>query len=154
MAPIPTLALVEQEIRRRNDTDRAMSYGREGQRNPWLWMLLLPIVKLGLASFWTYYWLTVDWRRHSIRQQRVTDELSAIFRNLGYPAANLIDEGATPDRNYWMHLVLTIVTFGAWYIYWFYLMFKDGNHHMAGDHFLEDQLVNTLRVSGAGTAAP
>ena len=119
----------------------------EGRREPWLWVLLWPLLTLGIAGFWTLYWLTVDWRRHAGRQRMITGELSAIFREIGYPAPNLTDEGVTPERKYWLFLVLTLVTLGIFGIYWQYVIFRDGNVHMRADEFWEDQLLNTLRLA-------
>jgi hypothetical protein len=119
----------------------------EGPRNPWLWVLLWPLLTLGIAAFWTVFWLTVDWRRHSMRQQRITDDLSAVFRALGYSTPNIIDEGVSPERSYWWYLLFTVLTLGLFSIYWLYIIFKDGNRHMQSDEFMEDQLLNTLRAA-------
>lgn len=224
MVPIPTLSLVEVQVRRRTDTDRTMSYGtfwlwsivlsiftfgigssiyqyviyfqllnrrnghferqhrlieqvilglreahggnlkvasrlsaadatleemrrEEGPREPWLWVLLWPLLTLGIAAFWTIFWLTMDWRRHSMRQQQIMDDLSAAFRELGYSTPNIIDEGVSPERNYWLYLLFTVLSFGLFGIWWLYVIFKDGNTHMQSDQFMEDQLLNTLRAA-------
>lgn len=224
MAPIPTLSLIEAQVRRRTETDRDMSFGtfwlwsivlsiftlgigstiyqyviyfqllnrrndhferqhrlieqiilglreahggnlkvasrlsaadatleemrrEEGRREPWLWVLLWPFLTLGIAALWTIFWLTMDWRRHSMRQQRIVDDLSAAFRELGYSTPNIIDEGVSPARSYWLYLLFTVLSFGLFGIWWLYVMFKDGNTHMRSDQFMEDQLLNTLRAA-------
>ncbi len=80
-----------------------------------------------------------------MRQQRITDDLSAAFRALGYATPNIIDEGVSPERHYWWYLLFTVLTLGLFAIWWQYLIFKDGNTHMQNDQFMEDQLLNTLR---------
>ena len=90
----------------------------EGRREPWLWIVVWPILTLGIASLWTLYWLTLDWRAHAERQRQLTDQLSTVFRSLGYSSPDIIDSGVTPQRNYWLFLILSIVTLGLFAIYW------------------------------------
>lgn len=119
---------------------------REGERNAWIWAVILPILTLGIATFYTLWFLTVDYRRHSVRQRELSDMMAdAIRLTTGKPAA-VVDESVLPDRNYWIYLLLTILTLGLFGIYWQYQLFNDPNTHFSRQAFVEDQMVSYLRA--------
>ena len=118
-----------------------------GDHNPWLWGVILPILTLGIATLYTYWFLTVDYRRHSIRQRKMTDTVSEALRQVTGNPTTVVDESVVPDRNYWIYLLLTVVTFGLFGIYWQYVLFNDPNVHFARQAIAEDQLVSYLRVA-------
>lgn len=118
-----------------------------GEHNPWIWGVILPILTLGIASFYTYWFLTVDYRRHSVRQRQLTDTVSEALRQVTGNPTTVVDESVVPDRNYWIYLLLTLVTFGLFGIYWQYVLFNDPNVHFARQAIAEDQLVSYLRVA-------
>jgi len=118
---------------------------REPERNPWLWAVLLPIVTLGIASLYTRWFLTVDYRRHSVRQRELSDTMADGLRLATGKSASVVDESVLPDRNFWIYLLLTIVTFGLFGWYWQYVLFDDPNKHFARQAFAEDQIVSYLR---------
>ncbi len=119
--------------------------GRETEHSPWLWAVILPIVTLGLASLVTWYWLTCDFGRHSLRQREIMDALNEVFRQLGLRAAAIVDDSAVPRRNYWAYLLLYIFTAGLGGLWWLYIMMKDGNDHFARQAMVEDQVLSVLR---------
>ena len=119
---------------------------REGERNAWLWGVILPILTLGIASFYTRWFLTVDYRRHSVRQREIWDTISECLRESTDKSISIVDESVLPERNFWIYLLLTILTLGLFGIYWQYVLFDDPNKHFARQAFAEDQTVSYLRA--------
>lgn len=119
---------------------------REGERNAWLWGVILPLVTLGIAGLYTLWFLTVDYRRHSVRQREIWDTISECFRASTGKSIAVVDESVLPDRNFWIYLLLTILTLGLFGIYWMYVLFSDPNNHFARQAFAEDQTVSYLRA--------
>ncbi len=74
MAPIPTLSLVESQIRRRIDTDRIMSYGMY-----WLWVIVLSVFTFGIGStiyqYVIYFQLLNRRNNHFARQHRLIEQI-------------------------------------------------------------------------------
>lgn len=120
---------------------------REGERNPWIWGVILPILTLGIAGWYTRWFLTVDYRRHSVRQRELTDTMAEAIRLVTGKSASAVDESVLPDRNFWVYLLLTIVSLGLFGIYWQYVLFTDPNTHFARQAFFEDQVVSYLRAA-------
>lgn len=119
---------------------------REPDRNPWLFAIILPIVTLGIGSWYTLWFLTVDWRRHSVRQRELGDVIGEALRQATGKSVALVDESIVPDRNFWLYLLLTFVTLGLFGLYWWYVIFEDPNKHFAQQAFVEDQMVSYLRA--------
>lgn len=119
---------------------------REGEHNAWLWAVILPILTLGLAGFYTLWFLTVDYRRHWERQRELIDAISEGLRIAAGRNITLVDESVVPNRNFWVYLLLSIVTFAIFTIYWTYVLFDDPNKHFTRQAFLEDELVSYLRT--------
>lgn len=117
---------------------------QEGQKNPWLHLLLLPLVTLGIWGFHVIYFLTVDWRCHADRHADLEDSIASVFRSLGLQNASLLDVPNVPRRNFWLYLGLTVVTLGLFGCYWLYAVMADGNNHMRYHAFVEDQAVGLL----------
>ncbi len=70
-----------------------------------------------------------------------------MLRETGHTAPTLIDDGVTPDRNFWLYLLFSVLTLGLFSIWWLYVIFRDGNVHTQNDAFMEDQLLNALRLA-------
>lgn len=109
--------------------------------------MLLPILTLGIASLYTRWFLTVDYRRHSVRQRELSDTIAEAVRLVTGKSVSIVDESVLPDRNFWVYLLLTILSLGLFGIYWQYVLFNDPNTHFARQAFAEDQTVSYLRSS-------
>lgn len=120
----------------------------EGDRNPWLWAIILPIVTFGIASYYMLWFLMTDYREHYLRQRELVDLLSEGLRLATGKNVAIADESLVPDRNFWIYLLLTIVTFGLFGIYWLYTLLEDPNKHFARQAFAEDQMVAYVRMVG------
>lgn len=118
---------------------------KEGERNAWLWAIILPIVTLGFAGLYTLWFLTVDYHRHSAWQREFFDTLAEAIRLATGKNVALVDESLVPNRNFWVYLLLTIVTLGFFGFYWTYVLFSDPNKHFEQQAFVEDQMVSYLR---------
>jgi len=115
----------------------------EQDRPAGLWAILsifaTPIVGLIVA-----YDLTQDLRRHEERQSAYQQTLSSALEEAGIvhlPFASLKPHRRDPI----VYIVLTVITAGLFWIYWFYTMLKDYNEHFTEQAALEDQLLASLK---------
>lgn len=108
-----------------------------------LWAILcifaIPIVGLIVA-----YGLTEDLRKHEERQLAYQQTLIPAFEEAGItqaPNASFKPHSRDPI----VYLVLTAITAGLFWVYWFYTLLKDYNEHFADQAALEDQILLTLK---------
>jgi hypothetical protein len=106
-----------------------------------LWTVLSLFVPL--AGLYVYYFLHKDLRTHETQEKAFFDSVSAIFGKLQKPL--LVFEPTTPERNFWLYLVLTLVTCGLFGIYWWYVLIEDGNRHLDEHAKAEDVLLTNLK---------
>lgn len=115
----------------------------EQERPAGLWAILYvfvtPIVAL-LAA----YDLTQDLRKHEERQSNYQATIAGAF--------NEADLSITPFASFKAHkrdpllfLILTLITAGLFWIYWFYTLLKDYNEHFQQQAFFEDQVLAPLK---------
>ena len=120
----------------------------ERDRPAGLWAVLFlfvsPIIGL-LAS----YNLTQDMRKH--------DELQSNYQTTLVNAlgeAGLQPPAFTPYKSHKrdpvLFIILSAITGGLFWIYWFYTLLKDYNEHFTDQAKFEDQLLNLLKPQGNG----
>lgn len=119
---------------------------REPDRNPWVWAVIVPILTLGIGGLYTYWFLMTDYRRHSVRQTELSDTIGEALRAATGKSVSVVDQSLVPERNFWIYLLVTVVTFGLFGIYWLYCLFNDPNKHFVQQAFAEDQIVAHLRA--------
>jgi predicted permease len=115
----------------------------ERQRAAGVWAILFlfvsPIVGLIIA-----YSLTQDLRKHEALQAEYRIALSEAFRDAGYGSPTF----ATPklhNRDPLLFVILSAITAGLFWIYWFYTLLHDYNEHFAQQADFENQIVNLLK---------
>jgi hypothetical protein len=108
-----------------------------------LWAIMcifaMPIVGL-IAS----YGLTQDLHKHEERQLAYQQALIPAFGEAGLtqiPNASC----RRHNRDPMMYLVLTAITAGLFWVYWFYTLLKDFNEHFVDQAALEDQILLAFR---------
>lgn len=114
----------------------------EQERSAGLWSVLYlfvnPIVALIIAHN-----LTQDLRRHEDRQSAYQTELVAAMSETGLQATS------TPLRSHRrdpiLFVVLTLITGGLFWIYWFYTLLKDYNEHFEDHVQFETGLMSLLK---------
>lgn len=115
----------------------------EQNRPAGIWAMLYIFVN-PIAGLIAAYDLTQDLRRHEERQF----EYQAALRNV------LLGAGDTPPspvssrfhkRDAILFLILTAITGGLFWIYWFYTLLKDYNDHFRNQATFEDQLLLALK---------
>jgi hypothetical protein len=121
----------------------ADSMFEEQDRPAGLWAILsifaTPVVGLIVA-----YDLTQDLRKHEERQSAYQHTLSSALEDAGVahlPIASLNPHKRDPI----VYIVLTVITAGLFWIYWFYTLLKDYNEHFIDQAALEDQLLASLK---------
>jgi hypothetical protein len=114
----------------------------EGTRPAGLWALLFmfvtPIVGL-IAS----YNLTQDMRRHDELQAKYQAALAPSLVEAGFQDPNLQDY-KTHNRDPVLFIILTAITGGLFWIYWYYTLLKDYNEHFMDQAKFEEQILKTL----------
>ena len=111
------------------------------KKDPVLWTILSFFV--GLVVFYVYYFLHKDLRTHEMQEKAVFDALNSIFVKLDKPL--IAYEPATPDRNFWLYVVLTLITCGLFGIYWWYTLIEDGNRHFDTHSRAEDVILANMK---------
>lgn len=133
----------------------------EENRPAGIWAVLnlfvFPIVSLIVA-----YNLSQDLRGHERRQQNYERILVNALNQAGVllsPPPN----GREHKRDPLLFLILTAITGGLFWIYWFYTLLKDYNEHFEDQAFFEDYVLGSLKpkspskqcvCQGCGGAVP
>jgi len=120
----------------------------EIERSAAVWAVLYIFVS-PIVGLYIFHFLTNDLYKHFKRQIDLSRNLEALLKDLEVqfvsPAQYEIKRRETI-----LYIILTIVTVGLFWIYWFYLQLKEYNEHFKSQWKLEDQLVNTLRTQMEG----
>jgi len=104
-----------------------------------LYVFVTPIVGLIIA-----YTLAQDLRRHEEAQSTILIQLSAALGEVGITQPGF-PRAKSHKRDPLLYLILTLITGGLVWIYWFYLLLKDYNEHFLDQAKIEDQLLVTLK---------
>lgn len=114
----------------------------EGHRPAGLWALLVlflsPIVGLIAA-----YSLTQDLRTHDELQSKYQTALTASLVDAGFQTPNF-STYKSHNRDPGLFVILTAVTGGVFWVYWFYTLLKDYNEHFTDQVRFEQQILQTL----------
>lgn len=114
----------------------------ETEKNAMLWAILSAVT--GLATWYVWYFLMKDFYKHERREDGFWEDISRMLDKLGIKFSVPRRMETLPDRSFVLYLILTIVTFGFFGIYWFYVLLKDPNQHFRYHVQIEDQLLTTL----------
>lgn len=113
----------------------------EQDRPAGLWAILYVFVT-PITSLIVAYDLTLDMRRHEERQSTYQTALTNALAEFGTQPQSL-PSPKTHKRDALLYLILTAITAGLFWIYWFYILLKDYNEHFR-DQALEEDTVLTL----------
>jgi hypothetical protein len=115
----------------------------EQDRTASLWAILslfaAPLIALIVA-----YWLTQDLRRHEELQLSYQQALPSALEEAGSTFTQ-VASAKHHNRDPIVYVVLTTITGGLFWIYWFYTLLKDYNEHFADQALLEDQILLSLK---------
>jgi hypothetical protein len=104
-----------------------------------LYLFVTPITSLIVA-----YDLTIDMRRHEERQSAYHTALTKALAEIGaqpltIPSPNI------HKRDALLYLILTAITAGLFWIYWFYILLKDYNDHFQAQAMEEDTILTIVK---------
>lgn len=115
----------------------------EQDRPAGIWAILnlfvTPIVSLVVA-----FSLTQDLCRHDVQQINFQENLAAAFTDIGLTPPSPVSPKPL-KRDTILFLLLTIITAGLFWIYWFYTLLKDYNEHFANQALFEDRVLAALK---------
>jgi hypothetical protein len=109
---------------------------------------VLVIVTLGLWAIVVYYKVNRAWNDRQRFEAHFDDRLSQAWLQLGilrHPITFMVDQGK--DRNFWIWLVLSIVTLGIWAIVWDYRVWRDPDRLYPEFHAVEDAVLQIVRTA-------
>ena len=104
-----------------------------------LFLFVTPIVGL-LAA----YNLTQDLRRHEDAQSVYQTTLTNAFSDAGVQLPSF-SPFKFHRREPFLFIILSAITVGLFWIYWFYTLLKDYNEHFSDQARFEDQILDSLR---------
>ncbi|NYT12563.1 MAG: DUF4234 domain-containing protein [Methanomassiliicoccales archaeon] len=116
----------------------------EPERSAVLWAVLpiIPVVGwifLIIALYYLTHFPTGHDRRWHAFTQQTQYAGSQLGMNLMLPSWRML-----PERSFIIYFILTIVTFGIFMIYWYYVLIKDMNDHYRAQWQFEDQFVREI----------
>jgi predicted permease len=104
-----------------------------------LYLFVTPIVGIIIA-----YNLTQDLRKHEELQVTAQAAISGALRDIGLPPLPATQYRAH-KRDPLLFVILSLITAGLFWIYWFYVLLKDYNEHFSDQASFEDGLLNVLK---------
>jgi hypothetical protein len=109
--------------------------------------LVITILTAGLYGLYVVYRLNRYWWDAQVFEQDFDDGLSRMWSRLGivkYPINFQLDQ--SKRRDFWLYLVLSIVTFGIWALVWDYKLQVDPDNLYGEYHSIEDTVLQTIRA--------
>lgn len=130
------------------DSELTTIHNTKRDRSAILWIILLfvPIVDV-FAYFYIFYFLMKDFEEHEAMEDWLISSVSRALASLGFNFAfsrESNSSGRFPNRNFWLYLVLDLITLGAFGIYWIYLLIKDPNNHFVTEVQIENRILSTV----------
>ena len=117
-----------------------------------LWIILL-LLTGGLANLYIYYFLLVDWYRIQTFEQAMIKDLNKVWSKLGIAKHPMKVRRSLPERNYWLYLLLTIITLGIWALYWDYVIHTDPDKVFVENRIWESTAIENFREADQQQAA-
>jgi len=97
-----------------------------------------------IVEFIVAYNLTQDLRKHEERQMAFQQTLPLAFEEAGFARPSL-PSSRSHSRDALLYVVLSAITAGIFWIYWFYTLLRDYNEHFNDQAVFEDQVLATLK---------
>jgi hypothetical protein len=116
----------------------------ESEKSPAVWIILYII--LNPVIFIIFYFLGEDFRKHSIREEKILRAIKEGFYEAGI-RVDIPEIYRIPERNFILYLALTIVSFGFFALYWVYVLTNDPNEHFVRHKSTEKRLLEALKTS-------
>lgn len=127
------------------DSDLTTIHYSEKERSAVLWVILaiIPIIDI-FAYFYIFYFLMKDFEEHESMEDLLVAKISKVLGSMGanfsFSRENLA--GEIPSRNFWLYLILDIITLGAFQIYWIYTLIKDPDKHFQSQIQIENGILS------------
>jgi hypothetical protein len=109
---------------------------------------LLTVVTFGIYGIFVWYQLNRAWADRQRVTAAFTELLTKAWMVLGitnYPIT--FQPASGKQRNFWLYVVLSVVTFGIWGLVWDYKVHTDPNNIYPRIHQVEDTVVQLARAA-------
>ncbi|MBE3068076.1 MAG: DUF4190 domain-containing protein [Chloroflexi bacterium] len=123
---------------------------RDGEKSPVLWLVLMLVANV--VEFYIFYFLNDDFRAHEASEQLFMRQAGDTMQRLGMTDQPIMTTLTVPERNFTTFLILTLVTCGFYFIYWWYTVIIDGNSHFDNHATWESQLFAFISTQGEAIA--
>jgi hypothetical protein len=121
----------------------------EQDRPAGLWAILYLFVT-PIAGLVAAYNLTQDLRKHNELQSTYQQHLVNAFGEAGI-IPSLVEPHRTQKRDPILFIILTAITGGLFWIYWFHTLLKDYNDHFALQATFENRILASMRPKQTAT---
>ncbi len=125
----------------------------EHERSPATWGVLvgvlafIPLIGI-IFLLYALYFLSKDPTAHEDRQIGFNQQLQISLMKLGKQPLNSIQWAPLPRRSTSVYVILSILTLGFFLPYWWYVVIRDMNDHLAKQWRFENELVEMLQRDG------
>ena len=114
----------------------------EQPKSAGIWALLYLFIT-AITALVISYSLTQDMRKHDELQSRYQALLAPSLVEAGFQEPNF-KPYKSHNRDSALFIILTAITGGLFWIYWYYILLKDYNDHFAEQAKFEEQILKTL----------
>jgi uncharacterized OB-fold protein len=129
------------------DYDLTTIHYSERDRSAILWVILavIPIIDI-FAYFYIFYFLMKDFEEHESMEDSLVSKIGKVLASMGanFSFRRENSAGGIPNRNFWLYLILDIITLGAFQIYWIYTLIKDPNRHFLNQIQIENGILSAV----------
>jgi len=115
---------------------------KETRRDPLIWSVSTFFV--GVLILFVYYFLMKDFYRHEEREDRFLQQLSFAASAIGVRLQPARRDRPLPNRSFAIYVLLSAITFYAFWMYWNYRIIQDQNRHLVSEWELEDGLLTGI----------
>lgn len=109
----------------------------------WVW-LVISVMTLGIGSIYPLYRLTVDAYRHDRLEDQVLNKINKVLCSSDILKEPIKKNSHCKKRNFFLYFFLSVLSLGAFSLYWSYVMIEDFNKHFMEHDKWEVELLETL----------
>ncbi len=116
---------------------------RYHKRSAGLLAILASIIPF--VDWYVYHILNKDFHKHSLDEKLIYTEVYEDLRDNGITLTRRPEElYVIPDRSTILYIVISIITLGLFYLYWWYTLTKDPNEHFETHRIIEAEIIRGL----------
>jgi uncharacterized membrane protein len=116
---------------------------KHNKRSAGLLAILAAIIPF--VDWYVYHVLNKDFHHHSVDEKLIYTEVYEDLRDNGITLTRRPEElYVVPDRSTILYIILSIITLGLFYLYWWYTLTKDPNEHFKTHRVIEAEIIRGI----------